>query len=71
LLTPTTPKVFEPDTFKSLSLETGYINFATGRFSPDSKKGYTKVEYKKSVEKVTIEVDSEMMDRLRELGLIK
>lgn len=61
-----TPPVITP----TISLEVGYINFSTGRFSSEPKKGYTKVEYKKAVEKVTVEVDSEMMERLRELGLV-
>ena len=52
-------------------LETGYINFKTSRFSEEPKKGYTKIEYQKATEQVTIEVDSEMMDKLRELGLLK
>ena len=51
--------------------EIAYSNFTTGRFSTEPKKGYTKVEYKRAVEKVTIEVDSEMMDKLREMGVIK
>jgi len=52
-------------------LEIGYINFTTGRFSAEPKKGYTKVEFRKATEKVTLEVDSEMMDKLREMGLLK
>ena len=56
---------------KQEPLEVAYINFPTGRFSKEPKKGYTKVEYRKSVEKVTIEVDSEMLQRLRDLGLLK
>lgn len=55
----------------SQSLEIGYINFSTGGFSSEPKKGYTKVEYKKVMEKVTVEVDSEMMEKLKELGLLK
>lgn len=64
--TPTSPAVTP-----KVGLEVGYINFSTGRFSPEPKKGYTKVEYKKVVEKVTVEVDSEMMEKLKELGLLK
>lgn len=51
-------------------LTEGYINFKTNQFSESAKKGYTKVEYKKIVEKVTVEVDSEMLEKLRELGLV-
>jgi hypothetical protein len=51
--------------------EIGYINFLTGRFSSDPKKGYTKVEFRKAVEKVTLEVDSEGLEKLREMGLLK
>jgi hypothetical protein len=50
--------------------EIGYINFPTGRFSTEPKKGYTKVEFRKAVEKVTLEVDSEMLEKLREMGLV-
>ena len=59
------------DVSEKSSLEIGYINFTTDRFSSEPKKGYTKVEYRKAVEKVTLEVDSEMMDKLREMGLLK
>jgi hypothetical protein len=56
---------------KQKDLEIAYVNFSTGRFSTEPKKGYTKVEYKKATEKVTIEVDSDGLEKLREMGLIK
>lgn len=56
---------------KPAYLEIGYVNFATGRFSAEPKKGYTKVEYKKATEKVTLEVDSETLEKLKEMGLLK
>lgn len=52
------------------SLETGYINFTTQKFSVEPKKGYTKVEYKKSTEKITLELTSEQIERLKEMGLV-
>src|SRR5690606_21776331 len=51
--------------------EIGYINFTTGNFSKESKKGYTKVEYRKVIERVTLELTSEQMEQLRELGIVK
>jgi hypothetical protein len=51
--------------------EIGYINFSTGRFSTEPKKGYTKVEYRQATEKVTLELTSEQVDKLREMGLMK
>lgn len=51
-------------------LTEGYINFTTQKFSTEPKKGYTKVVYKKAVEKITVEVDSEMLEKLREMGLV-
>ena len=51
-------------------LEIAYINEKTGRFSTEPKKGYVKIEYRKAVEKITVEVDSEMLEKLKELGLV-
>jgi hypothetical protein len=65
------PDLKEPCLTNRQPAEIGYINFPTGRFSVEPKKGYTKVEYRKAVEKVTLEVDSEMMEKLREMGLLK
>ena len=52
------------------TLEVGYINFTSGRFSTEPKKGYTKVEFRRATEKVTLEVDSEMLETLRNMGLV-
>ena len=71
MLSKTTSKESQPPSVTLPTLDVGYVNFTTGRFSTEPKKGYTKVEYKRAVEKVTIEVDSEMMDKLREMGVIK
>lgn len=60
-----------PSPAKPADLQTGYINFTTGRYSDQPKKGYTKIEYRKAVEKVTLEVDSDMIEKLREMGLLK
>lgn len=70
-----TPRVetMTPDV-KSINhpeLEVGYINFTTGNFSKEPKKGYTKVEYRKVMERVTLELTSEQMEQLRELGIVK
>lgn len=51
-------------------LTEGYINFTTQKFSAEPKKGYTKVEYKKSTEKITLELTSEQIEKLREMGLV-
>lgn len=51
-------------------LTEGYINFTTQKFSTEPKKGYTKVEYKKSKEKITLELTSEQIEKLREMGLV-
>ena len=65
------PKPFIPPAQpKSADLEVGYINFPTSRFSTEPKKGYTKVEFRRATEKVTLEVDSEMLAKLKEMGLV-
>lgn len=51
-------------------LEVGYVNFKSGRFSKTSKKGYTKIEYRKAVQKVELELDDEQLKKLKEMGLI-
>lgn len=51
-------------------LTEGYINFTTQKFSTEPKKGYTKVEFKKSTEKITLELTSEQIEKLREMGLV-
>ena len=56
---------------RPVDLEVGYINFSTGRFSTEPKKGYTKVEFRRATEKVTLEVDSEMLETLRNMGLVR
>lgn len=53
------------------SLEVGYINFSTSKFSTEPKKGYTKVEFRKCVERVTLELTSEQLEELREKGWVK
>lgn len=53
------------------SLEIGYINFSTNNFSAEPKKGYTKVEFRKVVERVTLDLTSEQLEQLRELGIVK
>lgn len=52
------------------TLEVGYINFTTQKFSVEPKKGYVKVEYKKAVEKITLELTSEQIEKLKEMGLV-
>lgn len=72
-ITAETPKVTQSvnsSTSPEVELSEGYINFSTGKFSDKHQKGFTKVLYKKVIEKVTLEVDSEMMERLKELGLV-
>lgn len=68
---PAKPK---PDTVRqtqpSAALETGYINFKTNRFSKEPKKGYTKVEYRKATQKVTLEIDEDQLKKLKEMGLV-
>ena len=66
LITPTVKTTPSP----AENLTEGYINFTTQKFSTEPKKGYTKVVYKKAVEKITVEVDSEMLEKLKELGLV-
>lgn len=51
-------------------LETGYINFKIGKFSTESKRGYTKVEYRKATQKVTLEIDEDQLRKLKEMGLV-
>ena len=51
-------------------LKVGYINFKTGKFSDEQKKGYTKVEYKKSTQQVTLELDDDALRKLKEMGLV-
>ena len=51
-------------------LEIGYINFKTGKFSTESKRGYTKIEYRKATQKVTLEIDEDQLRKLKELGLV-
>lgn len=66
--------ILQESSFKSqpaANLEVGYINFPTGKFSTEPKKGYTKVEYRRVVEKVTLELTSEQIDALREMGLLE
>lgn len=65
-----TPNVQSIPKPKGSKLETGYVNFKTGRFSKESKKGYTKIEYKKSTQKVTLEVDDDTLSKLKEMGLV-
>lgn len=61
----------QPDLTNRQPAEVGYINFTTGNFSKEPKKGYTKVEYRKVIEKVTLELTSEQVEALREMGIIK
>lgn len=51
-------------------LEVGYINFKTGKFSTESKRGYTKVEFRKATQKVTLEIDEDQLRKLKEMGLV-
>lgn len=50
--------------------QVGYINFTTNKFSTEPKKGYTKVEYRKSTEKVTLELTSDQLEELKKMGLV-
>lgn len=70
-LTPVRPSKVTPDVKPESPAELGYINFSTGKFSTEPKKGYTKVEYKKCVEKVTLELTSEQLEELKEKGWVK
>lgn len=68
---PATPPKPQPKQSKPQpNLETGYINFKTGKFSTESKRGYTKVEYRKATQKVTLEIDDEALAKLKEMGLV-
>lgn len=53
-----------------IELATAYINEKTGKFSKTKKKGYVKIEYRKVTQPVTLEVDDEMLEKLKELGLV-
>lgn len=64
------PDLKEPCLTSRQPAELGYINFATGRFSTEPKKGYTKVEFRKATEKVTLELTSEQIEALKEMGLM-
>lgn len=66
----TSSEPVKTSTLPEVELSEGYINFSTGKFSDKHQKGFTKVLYKKVIEKVTLEVDSEMMEKLKELGLV-
>lgn len=65
------PEVKEPCITNRQPAEIGYINFPSGSFSKEPKKGYTKVEFRRVIEKVTLELTSEQLDQLRELGIVK
>lgn len=62
------PQPHKPSTPSNLKI--GYVNFKAGRFSEEQKRGYTKIEYKKSTQKVEIEVNEDQLRKLREMGLI-
>lgn len=51
-------------------LEKAYINEKTGKFSKTKKKGYVQIEYRKVTRPVTLEVDDEVMEKLKEMGLV-
>lgn len=55
---------------KEPKLEVGYINFKTGKFSTESKRGYTKVEYRKATTKIELEIDEDQLRKLKEMGLV-
>ena len=55
---------------KSTEFEVGYIKVETGRFSKEPKKGYIKVEYRKAIETVTLELTSEQLEQLKEMGIV-
>lgn len=61
----------QPDLTNRQPAEVGYINFSTNNFSAEPKKGYTKVEYRKVVERVTLDLTSEQLEELREKGWVK
>ena len=55
---------------KKPDLEIGYIELKLGKFSKKPKKGYVKIEYKVVTEKVTLDLTSEQMAKLKELGML-
>ena len=61
----------QPDITNRQPAEVGYVNFTTGNFSTEPKKGYTKVEFRKVIEEVTLRLTSEQLEELREKGWVK
>jgi len=47
----------------------GYINKTSGKFSESKKRGYTEIEYRPVKTMVTIELTTEQIEKLKELGV--
>ena len=47
----------------------GYIRVETGKFSTEPKRGYTEIEYRPVKTKVTVELTTEQIEKLKELGV--
>lgn len=52
------------------TLLTGYIDEKTGKFSKTLQPGMTEVYYKKVTKKMTLELDSVQLQKLRDMGII-
>lgn len=53
------------------ALLTGYIDEEKGKFSPTLQKGMIEIQYRKVTRKVSLELDSVQLQKLKELGIIE
>lgn len=48
----------------------GYLNEEKGLFSPSPRNGYSKIKYRKVLERVTLDLTSDQIEKLKELGIM-
>lgn len=50
---------------------TGYIDEKTGKFSKTLQPGFVEIQYRRVTKKMTLELDSVQLQKLKELGIIE
>ena len=65
-----TPVLKTPPLNSTTELIQGFINEKTGKFSKTQKRGYTEIKYSVVKTRVTLDLNDEQIEKLKEMGVL-